>query len=456
VLNSQDQHIYSVSQLNREARLLLEQQFGSIWLEGEISNLARPASGHWYLSLKDQQAQLRCAMFKNRNRTLRFAPQNGDQVLVRGVLGLYEARGDFQLIIDRMEPVGEGQLQRRFEQMRAKLLAEGLFDDAHKQPLPPYPQSIGVITSPTGAAIRDVLHVLRRRFPSAGVVVYPTAVQGDSAAPQLVEALRIASSRRETDVLLMVRGGGSLEDLWPFNEETVARAIHACTLPVVSGVGHETDLTLADLVADQRAPTPSAAAEVATPDGRELRDVVNGLANTLQQKTLRQVHQTQTRSQELHTRLLAQHPRQQLTQKSQRVDELESRLLSTCRRRLADEQQRIAFLQRRLQNASPQHHLPRLCDRIRDQLTRLSLHQHRDLEQRKNQLTLAMRTLHSASPLATLDRGYAILRHDDNRAVRSVSDVAPGDTLRATLHDGDIACQVDEISPSETAKSSRP
>ncbi len=261
--------VFSISRLNREARALLERGLGSVWLEGEISNLSRPGSGHWYFSLKDAAAQVRCAMFRQRNLLVRFPVKDGAQVLARGRVSLYEARGEFQVVIEHLEEAGEGALRRRFEELKQKLQAEGLFDSQHKQPLPALPRRIGVITSPTGAAVRDILHVLRRRFPAIPVLVYPVAVQGEAAPREIVQALGLASARRDCDVLIVARGGGSLEDLWAFNDEAVARAIFACPIPVVSGVGHEVDFTIADFVADERAPTPSAAAERVVPDRAE-------------------------------------------------------------------------------------------------------------------------------------------------------------------------------------------
>ncbi len=261
--------VLSISQLNAQARMLLERGLGSVWLEGEISNLARPASGHWYFSLKDESAQVRCAMFRNRSMLVRFPVKDGARVLARGRVSLYEARGEFQVVIDHLEEAGEGALRRRFEELKRKLLAEGLFDAARKKPLPTLPRRIGVITSPTGAALRDILHILQRRFPAVPVLVYPVAVQGEAAPREIVQALQLAAARRDCDVLILARGGGSLEDLMAFNEESVARAIYACDIPIISGVGHETDVTIADFVADERAPTPSGAAERSVPDSAE-------------------------------------------------------------------------------------------------------------------------------------------------------------------------------------------
>ena len=275
--------IFTISQLNAQARMLLERGLGSVWLEGEISNLARPASGHWYFSLKDESAQVRCAMFRNRSMLVRFPVKDGARVLARGRVSLYEARGEFQVVIDHLEEAGEGALRRRFEELKRKLLAEGLFEATLKKPLPTLPRRIGVITSPTGAALRDILHVLRRRFPAVPVLVYPVAVQGEAAPREIVQALQLAAARRECDVLILARGGGSLEDLMAFNEESVARAIHACGIPIISGVGHETDVTIADFVADERAPTPSGAAERSVPDSAEYLRALGALERNLTQ-----------------------------------------------------------------------------------------------------------------------------------------------------------------------------
>jgi len=268
--NSPSRDIYSITRLNREVRAVLEGSFPAIWVQGEISNLAQPSSGHMYFSLKDRSAQVRCAMFRGRNRLLKFVPENGMEVLARAVVSLYEGRGEFQLLIEELEPAGEGALQKAVADLKQRLFEEGLFNEEHKQSLPAYPKTIGVVTSPTGAAIRDILTVLKRRYPAAAVIVYPVPVQGEGAAGIITKALETADRRAEADVLILARGGGSLEDLWSFNEEIVARAVYNLATPIVCGVGHEIDFTIADFVADKRAPTPSAAAEMVSPDQREL------------------------------------------------------------------------------------------------------------------------------------------------------------------------------------------
>lgn len=320
-------NILSVSELNRAVSSLLEQEFAWVWVEAEISNLARPASGHIYFTLKDNQAQIRCAMFRSRTNDLGFRPENGQQVVVRGKVSLYQPRGDYQLIVDRMEAAGEGALRARFEALKNALAGEGLFAAEHKQAIPSLPTCIGVITSNTGAAIRDVLSVIARRFPSIPVKLFPVPVQGEAAAPAICRALKLAESMAECEVLLLVRGGGSLEDLWAFNEESVARAIYACAIPVVSGVGHETDVSIADFVADLRAATPTAAAEAVTPDQAHwLGQLASGQRRLMQliQEGLKQNHQTLGW---LQGRLNQQHPLAIVQAWAQRLDELEQSLL---------------------------------------------------------------------------------------------------------------------------------
>lgn len=445
-LTPEQKHIFTVSQLNREVRMILEQQFGFIWLEAEISNLSKPASGHWYLSLKDESSQIRCAMFKGKNRLLKFKPQNGEQVLVRGALGLYEARGDFQLIIDRMEPVGTGALQRRFEQTKLKLFNEGLFEDSLKQELPAYPRSIGVITSTTGAAIRDVLHVLERRFPTIPVIIYPTMVQGEAAAAQICAAIDTANARKECETLLLVRGGGSLEDLWSFNEENVARAIYRSEIPIVSGVGHETDFTIADLVADVRAPTPSAAAEISTTDIREERALVQGLSDHLHLRMQSRLENTKKQLALLEQRLLAQHPQRQLQQKVQLTDELEKRLNNAMSRKIENLKLRSSHLNKNLANLTPRVTISRLADRVEQLQQRAMNVTTSRIEKEHYKLNAAMRSLDNVSPLATLDRGYAVMKSKDGKMLKSASTIKTGDEIIATLKDGDLYCRVDKVS----------
>jgi exodeoxyribonuclease VII large subunit len=438
--------IYSVTQLNREVRTLLEGSFPLLWVEGEISNLAKPSSGHMYFSLKDQGAQVRCTMFRNRNIHLRFRPSDGMQVLVRARVSLYEGRGEFQLIVEHMEEAGEGALRRAYEELKARLAAEGLFDPAHKITPPTLPRRIGVITSPTGAAVRDVLHVLGRRFPAIPVLIYPVPVQGSGAAGQIAAAVRLADRRRDCDVLLLARGGGSLEDLWAFNDEALARAIHACGLPVVTGIGHEIDFTIADFVADHRAPTPSAAAEFVSPDSHEWLRNVNKLRDRLRSGMRARLEDRQQRLAWLSGRLQQRHPGVQLGQHTQRLDELEQRLQRAEAHLLGHRQGRLEQLHARLREYSPLHCIREAEGRRGHLAQRLSAGIRIRLE-RYTQRTAALgRALDAVSPLATLGRGYAIVRRQRDHAIlRDAGTVQPGERVEAELAKGVLVCSVDEV-----------
>lgn len=443
-----ERHVFTVSELNRTVRDLLENGLGEIWIEGEISNLARPASGHMYFSLKDRDAQVRCALFKGRGRRLDFAPEAGMMVRARARVGLYEARGDYQLIIEHLEPAGAGALARAFEELKKRLAAEGLFDNERKRTPPALPARIGVVTSTSGAAVRDVLHVLARRFPSVPIVLYPVPVQGERAAPAIANMLAKAGRRAECDVLLLVRGGGSLEDLWPFNEEIVARAIVDCPLPVISGVGHEVDITIADFAADRRAPTPSAAAELVVPDASAwLRNLAN-LDRRLRAVTIRRLRQGRDRHAGLRARLERQHPQKRLQQLQQRRDELELRLDRARRRLFATRRDRLVQLQSRLQRVSPSIRIERLRERTRQAGERLHRAMQQDLRTRDRRLAGAVRALEAVSPLATLGRGYAlVLRQDDGSAVTDAAAVARGDALEVRLAKGRIDATVTNVDP---------
>jgi len=428
--------VYTVGQLNREARLLLESGLPALWITGEISNFSRPASGHIYLTLKDETAQVRCAFFRGAQRGLRFNPENGQQVLARARVGLYEPRGEFQLILEHLEPAGDGLLLRRLEELKKRLAAEGLFDAGRKRPLPTLPRTVGVVTSRTGAALRDILQILHRRFPATRVVIHPVAVQGEKAKHEIVAALQTAGARAECDVLIVGRGGGSLEDLWAFNEEIVARAIRACPIPVISAVGHETDFTLADFAADVRAPTPSGAAELAVPDWREwlarlvraerdcsaaIRDHLDGLAS---------------RCRTLEARLARIHPGFVLDQHRQRADELAARITQATRRLLALRRLQARHALQRLQSATPrlalQHCTARLA-RSGLQLQAIG----RDFGARERQrFALAAASLHAYSPLRTLERGYAIVTAEDGSIVRSAHHLKTGQQVSTRLGDG--------------------
>ncbi|MBK6672721.1 MAG: exodeoxyribonuclease VII large subunit [Proteobacteria bacterium] len=397
-----ERDIYTVARLNSEARMLLEAGLPALWVEGEISNFACPASGHWYFTLKDRDAQIRCAMFRARNSQVGFRPRDGQQMMVRGKVSLYEPRGDYQLIAEAMEDAGEGALRREFEKLKARLQAEGLFDPALKRPLPTMPRRIAVVTSHTGAAVRDVLHILARRFPPAEVLVFATPVQGAAATPAIVAALDAASARGDCDVIILARGGGSIEDLWCFNDERVARAIRRAAIPVVTGIGHEIDFTIADFAADVRAPTPSGAAEIVVPDRATLLGAVRGLAGRLQQAAQRQLRNAAQRHEQLLARLQRAHPGSRLQQQVQRLDDLDLRL------RRAWDTQRTRLMQR---------------------------------------LQLAQRHLDAISPLATLQRGYAIVTGPGGDALLDESQVKPGDVIEARVARGRIRAQVVETSP---------
>jgi len=435
--------IYTPSRLNREARTLLERGLPALWLEGEISNLSRPSSGHWYFSLKDEAAQLRCAMFRQRNLMTRFSPRDGSHVLVRGRVSLYEQRGDYQFIADYMEEAGEGALRQRFELLKTKLAAEGLFAIEHKRPLPRLPRRIGVITSPTGAAIRDVLHILRRRFCTIPVLVYPVQVQGGVAAAQIARTIRRASARAECDVLILVRGGGSLEDLWAFNEESVARAIYDCTVPIVTGIGHEVDFTIADFVADVRAPTPSGAAELAAPDGNELLKNVLRLTNRLNVALTRSLKTQQDRAAWLQRRLAQLHPGVELRQRAQRLDDLEQRLIRVVRSDLSDRQRTVLQLATELRQHSPALRVANARRRLGVAHASIERAARQTMDKLARRLAVASRTLDAVSPLATLERGYAIVTDSKGTVITNAQDVRAGQIIEARLTKGSIRARVE-------------
>lgn len=444
--NSAGEPVYSVMQLNREVRALIERGLPRLWVTGEISNLARPASGHLYFTLKDEQAQVRCAMFRNAARTLRQRPENGQQVLLHARAGLYEARGEFQLVAEHMELAGDGLLLRHFEELKRKLAAEGLFDPGHKRLLPELPRSIGIITSPSGAAVRDILHILRRRFPAIPVVIYPVQVQGEQAKNDIVSALRLAGDRRDCDVLILARGGGSLEDLWSFNEEIVVRAIHACPLPVISGVGHETDFTLADLAADLRAPTPSGAAELVTPDWRQWCERFAALVRRSAHALHRQLERRGTRAGEFQRRLERTHPRSVLDQHLQRLDELTGRLGNCMVRAIELRRLEITHAGSRLRASAPHMLLLRRQEQAERLRLRMNAATSTRLASAGGRLAVAAAGLHAISPLRTLERGYAIVSDTESGAVlRRARDLRPGQSISVRLADGDCQATVKKI-----------
>jgi exodeoxyribonuclease VII large subunit len=445
-LESPQRRILTVSQLNREARLLIEGGFPLIWAEGEISNLSRPVSGHLYFSLKDPAAQVRCAMFRARHTLLRFKPADGLHVLVRARVSLYEARGEFQLIIEHMEEAGFGALQRAFEELKLKLAREGLFDAAHKKPMPAAPHVIGVITSASGAAIRDILSVIRRRYALARAVIYPVPVQGEGAAQKIAAMIRTAVARAECDVLILARGGGSLEDLWAFNEEAVARAIYDCPIPLVCGVGHEIDFTIADFVADLRAPTPTGAAELVTPDSSEWRRTLDDSRRRLLRALGEQLSSLRERLEWCDERLEQLHPTRLLRERAQRLDELDLRLRQSLRHVLRAHAVQLAGLLSSLQRHNPAYALTVLHTRSEALAQRLVLAARRYLGELNNRLNLAVRALDTVSPLATLQRGYAIVTDAASDTVlASVRQVRTGQAIHARLADGRISARVNKV-----------
>ncbi|WP_274020140.1 exodeoxyribonuclease VII large subunit [Vibrio parahaemolyticus] len=438
MLSKTNQNIFTVSRLNAEVRLLLENEMGIVWLVGEISNFSAPVSGHWYLTLKDSRAQVKCAMFRGNNRRVTFKPANGNQVLVKARLSLYEPRGDYQLIIESMQPEGDGRLQQEFEELKMKLAAEGLFAQTNKLPLPEHPKRVGIITSKTGAALYDILDVLKRRDPSLPVVIYPTMVQGDDAAIQIAQAIGRANSRNECDVLIVGRGGGSLEDLWCFNNEILARTIAASQIPIISAVGHEVDMTIADFVADVRAPTPSAAAELVSRDNSHKDQSLVAKQHKLASAMRYYLAQQKQQSAQLLHRLERQHPSYQLQRQSQQLDELDIRLRRAMQRFIDTRQQAVERKHHRLQLNSPIKHLAQQKSRLERVEHKLMDAMDRKLLTMRHQLAIAAEKLDTVSPLATLKRGYSITQTDQGKVVTSADDVKTGDLLVTRLANGEI------------------
>ncbi len=438
MLSKTNQNIFTVSRLNAEVRLLLENEMGIVWLVGEISNFSAPVSGHWYLTLKDSRAQVKCAMFRGNNRRVTFKPANGNQVLVKARLSLYEPRGDYQLIIESMQPEGDGRLQQEFEELKMKLAAEGLFAQTNKLPLPEHPKRVGIITSKTGAALYDILDVLKRRDPSLPVVIYPTMVQGDDAAIQIAQAIGRANSRNECDVLIVGRGGGSLEDLWCFNNEILARTIAASQIPIISAVGHEVDMTIADFVADVRAPTPSAAAELVSRDNSHKDQSLVAKQHKLASAMRYYLAQQKQQSVQLLHRLERQHPSYQLQRQSQQLDELDMRLRRAMQRFIDTRQQAVERKHHRLQLNSPVKHLAQQKSRLERIEHKLLDAMDRKLLTMRHQLAIAAEKLDTVSPLATLKRGYSITQTEQGKVVTSADDVKTGDLLVTRLANGEI------------------
>ena len=440
--------ILQVSEFTREARDLLEAHFGTVWLTGEISNLATPASGHIYFSLKDEHAQIRCAMFRNRRSPYRGTLENGTEVLLSGNVSIYEARGDFQLIVEYIEPAGEGELRRRFEELKRKLSAEGLFDPGERRKIPERPGRIGIITSKHGAALQDMLATLARRFPLTEALVLPVTVQGEQAAPQIADALHMLRPN-QCDVVLLARGGGSLEDLWAFNEEVVVRAIRKCKLPVVSGVGHETDTTLADFAADLRCATPTAAAEAVTPEIESLTALIDGQSFRLGSALDRQRQTSAQRLDNAMARL--RHPSDRLAYQAEKLLSLGERLKTGWRLKYQNEHARLTRCAQLLQMRSPQTQVAEISARIKTARTRLLDRLNQDLTQQHHRLTQAAAQLKALSPSATLDRGFAIVQVAGKEAVvRSATVLKPGDAIITRFANGTANAEVTSTQPKDS------
>ena len=480
-------NIFTVTQLNYSVRHLLEMELGQVWLIGEISNFSQPVSGHWYLSLKDENAQVRCAMFKMKNLRVNFRPQNGMQVLVRASVSLYEPRGDYQLIIKSMQMAGDGLLQQQFEALKMKLAVQGFFAQEHKKPIPKFVKQVGIITSPSGAALQDILHILNRRDPSLQIVIYPTLVQGKEATQDIIDTIKLANQRKECDVLIVGRGGGSLEDLWCFNEEAVAYAIYQSELPIISAVGHETDVTIADFVADLRAPTPSAAAELVSRDQQEMVRLLQHHLNMVNLAFDRLWVEKLSRFQYLNLRLNAQSPAKQLELLHFKLTQIFDRLQGRLEQSLKLKEQKIAQLFLRVQAKHPSRQLEmkklhltqqetRLCKQIeqlfnakrqqfyfaKQRLDNSALphnisRQNQNLQQLSHRLTYSIEKqftkqqqgfhalctkLDGLSPLKILGRGYSITQNDQQHVIINTKQIAKGDRITTQLADGQILSEV--------------
>jgi len=427
--------IFRPSELNREVKLHLEAGFPRVWVQGEISNLARPASGHLYFSLKDDKAQIRCALFKGNARGLGTRPENGQEVLVAGRLSLFEPRGDYQLIVDHLLEAGAGRLQEAFEALKKKLEAEGLFDDGKKKPLPGFPRAISVVTSASGAAVRDIVHVLERRWPAARVRIYPATVQGEQAPASIIRALKAADDHRFGDVIILARGGGSLEDLWAFNDESLARTLAGLSSPVISAVGHETDFTIADFVADLRAPTPSAAAELATPDRREIADRIEKLARRIRQRMQTRMEQTEQALDHLHRRLAGRHPLNQLDRMDETLQRLRRQLVRIQGQQVTERQRALESLTARLTSRHPGRQVDRGQENLAQFRHRLVQAGRQSWRRHRERTAAVSRALESVSPLAVLARGYGVIQDSEGQALTRPEDFTEDRSIRIRMQD---------------------
>lgn len=432
------QHIFQVSELNQKVRMMLEGEFMNVWISGEISNFVKASSGHWYFSLKDKRAQIKGAMFKGNNRSVRATISEGAQVLVRGRISLYEPRGDYQLIVEMMEPAGEGLLKQQFEQLKQNLAQMGLFDQDVKRPIPVSPKRVGIITSPTGAAIHDILTVLQRRSPQTEVIIYPTMVQGEHAAQNIIWAINAANHRQEVDVLIVGRGGGSLEDLWSFNDEALAHTIYNSTLPIISAVGHEVDVSISDFVADLRAPTPSAAAEIVSTDNTELKNKTTQLYSRLLMAYANQHKNRKANLLNLNKTLSLLHPSHKIRLSQQLVDELQLRMNALVQSNITGAKHKLNLNKETLLANTPKHQLQAAINK-QSQLSH-NLHQSFNsyLHRQKNRFANNAEKLNLVSPLATLQRGYAITTDEQGKVITHTNQVQPNQKLNIKVSDGDI------------------
>lgn len=440
---SQNRDIYTVSRLNREVRTILETAFPLLWIEAELSNFSRPASGHWYFSLKDEAAQVKCAMFKNRNQLVKVLPENGKQVLVRARIGLYEPRGDYQLIIEHMEEAGDGALRRQFEILKNKLGEEGLFDSTHKKAIPETITRVGIITSSSGAAIHDILTTLQRRFPMQQIIIYPVPVQGKGAANKIAQAIVTANKRDEVDVILVARGGGTLEDLWEFNEEVVARAIFNSEIPVVTGIGHEVDFTIADFVADQRAATPTAAAELISPDRYQQLQKLKSIESRFLYLMQQQLQQRQQKVDWLSKRL--RHPAERIQSIQNKLDNLRQRNLQAIKNRLEKETAKISLLSAQVQKHDPTQKVQQLKLRYENINRRFQRSTAQIILSKKQKLYHLIHTLDALSPLHTLKRGYAIVKDENNIIIQSSKNIEHKQKIKTELQDGHFFSTITDI-----------
>lgn len=439
-----ERQVLSVSQLNRQARMTIEQRFNQIWVSGELSSFARPGSGHWYFTLKDNDAQVRCAMFANANRRARMQPANGQQVLLRGRVSLYEGRGEFQIIVEHMEPAGEGALRAAFDALKRQLNAEGLFEQQRKRPLPDMPRHVAVVTSPTGAALKDALSVWRRRFPALAVTVVPTSVQGNEAEQEILSALGRAAAL-QPDLILLTRGGGSMEDLWVFNAESIARAIADIEIPVVSAIGHEIDVSISDFVADLRAPTPSAAAELIAPDGDELAQVLLSQLHRLQMVLVARLREKRLSVQNVSLGLI--NPARYCEQASQRLDELNTRLSRAATASVEQRHMQMRGTANRLDLQRPDRLMRGLGDKVGAAHRRLQQVMLRTLGQREQRMVASARMLESLSPLPTLARGYTVLRDPTGSVISQAATLTVGQKISGQMQDGRFTAEILNTAP---------